>query len=74
MSQLLREGDLSPWDSMLYVEARGANLRKPKIRPDLMCNRILRKGICNREKCRFDPCVLNDLKAVEWYMVGRCWK
>uniref|UniRef100_A0A6C0IZX6 Uncharacterized protein n=1 Tax=viral metagenome TaxID=1070528 RepID=A0A6C0IZX6_9ZZZZ len=71
MSQL-RDGDLSPWDSMLYAEAKGANLRKPKMRPDLSCNRIMRKGICNREKCRFSPCVFKSLKTQEW--IEKCWK
>lgn len=70
----LRDGDLSPWDSMLFVETGGAYLRKPKIRPDLGCNRFTRKGSCNRDKCRFAPCVFKDLKAMEWYMVQKCWK
>jgi|APSaa5957512535_1039671.scaffolds.fasta_scaffold33826_3 hypothetical protein len=73
MSQL-RDGDLSLWDSMLYVEAGCVNLHRPRIRPDLGCNRFTRKGICNREKCRFVPCVLKDLKAMEWYRVEKCWK
>ena len=70
---LLRQGDLSLWGSMLFVEMSGGS-RKPIIRPHLNCNRIMRKGTCNRAKCRFSPCVLKDLKAVEWYMVEKCWK
>uniref|UniRef100_A0A6C0J0A1 Uncharacterized protein n=1 Tax=viral metagenome TaxID=1070528 RepID=A0A6C0J0A1_9ZZZZ len=32
---------------------------------NMLCNRLMRKGNCNREKCRFAPCVFKSLKTQE---------
>jgi len=73
---LLQEGDLSLWNSMVFVELKSTLVKTHKtwIRPELVCNRVLRKGTCSRANCRFSPCVLKDLKAMEWYKVAKCWK
>jgi len=81
---LLRQKDLCLWDSMVLVDGlvdglmegeveEVAEEKGDRIRPDLICNRVLRKGVCNRVKCRFSPCVFKDVKALEWHMVQKCW-
>jgi hypothetical protein len=62
---LLKPGSLSPWDSVLFVEVKSKGGREHKIRPDLNCNRIMRKNVCNRVNCRFAPCVFQDLKEMQ---------